>query len=283
MVRYFIYADKDKIFEIYNQLFANIKEFDTNSEENKVCGLKAEIDLPNILQGFLPFNFSGEMGRDCTNTFSAKIEVSIEEKIMSLISIAKGNEAEPVETWSPKGTLVVGSAKILQYDYFERKIKKFLKKDKCKKFIKYVDKNGQKRTFDKKWNRLILENDLCNCKGNGMPAISFLNGISEKRTTTEKFIAVNWKYPTIIDFSLNKMLISASSLANANFFAHTTDIGILGIIRNCLPGLYRIKPIAMWEVIELDKCDKSFIMQTKDFKRFWSTKRFYQPSNIDGW
>lgn len=271
-VRYFIYADKDRIFEMYNQLFVNITEIETNTEESKAHDLKAEVDLPNILQGFLSFNFSGEVGRDRTHTFSTKIEISIEEKVMSLISVAMGNETEPLGIWNKEEKLIVGYAKVLQYDYFEREIKRSLKKAGCKNFMKFVNRDGKKEKFDKKWKQLILENGLCDYDYNGTNIISFMRDISQKEPVTQKFIIVDWKYPTLIDFSLNKVLISASDMVNAGFFALATNIGILGVMRQSLSGLYRIKPIAMWRVVELDNCGERFVWQTNKFKEYWNRK-----------
>lgn len=260
-IRHFIYADAKEISSMYSQIFDDITEINTTvSKENK-AEIKAEI--PNILQGFLPGNLSGEYERDYSSIVSAQSHISIEKKVMSLLESAALNENNVITECKDK-LLVVGLIETMRYDQFLEQVDWRLKKRGYKGFKGFYKKNCKSDNFSELWKKLVDKITSNKCRG--IP-FSILKA-SAAKPEIERLIVLNAKYPILISFSYDKVLLSASTMAMSTRFSCAENMSILGLMKQVGTGFYTIKPFAMWEIFESNKASERFLYQVKTFKEF---------------
>ncbi len=266
LYRHFLYLDVNRIDSLYHQLFPNIDEIQTSiSRENKICG-KAEIG--NIIQGFLPSNFSGEAMRDCNKATTTTAKVSIEEKIVSILDVVPGIENEDLDT-RIKG-LLVGKVRMKKYKAFLLDTICYFNKIGYSNFEDFFVANYKKDDFQLTWKKAMKEIQKQKYTGNGISIFQLLDEqFMEEKAPLHRFMILNAEYPVIITFSYNKLLLSASEMENYGILNFTRDIHILGIINEIDESLYFIKPFAMWEIFEEEKGDERFWHQVKNFKKHW--------------
>lgn len=263
-VRHFIYADAKEISSLYSQIFDDVNEVNTTvSRENKT---EINIETPNILQGFLQGNFSGDFERDCNNVVSKQSHISIETKMISLLKYIGMDENKTICQWSDK-LLVVGSVKAMKYDSFIEKADELLKKGGLTGVDEFLTKNCESDNFGELWKELcgkLLLNKWLHLDKFDMFCIG--------EPVVETLITTNTDYPIIINFSYNKLLLSASEMANYSRLCCLDDMSVLGLMRLGENNCYTLKPIAMWEIFELGEADDRFMWQVKHFKDYWKNR-----------
>lgn len=264
-IRHFIYADAKEIDSMYSQIFDDITEINTTvSRENKV-GIEAEIKMPNILQGFLPGNFSGDYERDCNHTVSTQSHVSIEKKVMALLEHVSSGENDVIHRMG-NNLLVVGRVEAMRYNQFLLKADELLQAEESLNFESFYEKYCEDSRFSSLWKKLAKKISLSE-------RLKIPFGVSELfamgRPEMGKIIVLNSDYPIAISFSCNKLLLSASEMANLERFSHAENLSILGLMRKVGNGFYSIKPVAMWEIFESEKVDERFMYQVRNFTKYW--------------
>lgn len=269
LYRHFLYLDVNRINSLYHQLFPNIDEIQTSiSRENKICG-KAE--MGNIIQGFLPSNFSGEAMRDCNKSTTTTAKVSMEEKIVSILDVVPGIENEDIDT-KIKG-LLIGKVWMKKYTVFLADTIGYFNKTGYSNFEDFFAENHKKEDFQSIWKKTMEEIQEEKYTGNGIPFLQLMHEqFIEEKAPLHRFMILNAEYPVIMTFSYNKLLISASEMQNYTILNCTRDIHLLGIINEIDENLYSIKPFAMWEIFEEEEGGERFWHQIKNFKKYWLRK-----------
>lgn len=247
-MRHFIYADAKEIASMYSQLFDDITEISTTvSKENK-AEIEADIKIPNILQGFLPGNFSGDYERDCNHIISAQSYISIEKKIMALLEHVSSGEDDIIHNIG-NDLLVVGRIKAMKYDQFLLKADELLQ-DVSLKFESFYETYCEESNFSSLWKDLVKK--VMQSETYKMP-FNMFDVVDHKSPKIKKIIILDADYPIIVSFSSNKLLISASDMESASKIALAENLSVLGLMRQVRKGFYTIKPVAMWEFLSPKK------------------------------
>lgn len=264
-MRHFIYADAKEIDSMYSQIFGDITDINTTvSKENK-AEIEAEIKIPNILQGFMPGNFSGDYERDWNSLISTQSHISIENKVMSLLEYASLSESDAIFKCCDK-SLVIGCVDAIKYDQFLLKVNELLELEEPSNFDDFYEKYCDDINFSNLWKELAQK--IISIKDREIP-FDFTMRISTRSQEIEKLIVLNSDYPIIISFSYNKLLLSASMMAVKKRFLCAENFNVLGLMRQVGKGVYTIKPIAMWEIFDSKKVSNGFIAQVKKFKELF--------------
>lgn len=239
------------INSIYSQLFGNTEEISIKDSKNRK--LSGSLELPYILQGFLQHNFSGEYSRDWSAERSSKVTITIEDKVRSILSVFKDDESKKIDRWSDRGCLVAGHATVVNYEMFSSRITDFFRSYDA---INYPDFESFLRDirydpgFPSMWSEFtefVCNNDRFSFMG--IYAVAALY----PKTRPIKCIAVDLKYPVIIHFSKEKLLISNSENESISMLNKMPYLGILGILRKADTNLYTIKPLAMWQDLSFEE------------------------------
>ena len=264
-MRHFIYADAKEIASMYSQLFDDITEINTTvSKENK-AEIEADIKIPNILQGFLPGNFSGDYERDCNHVISTQSHISIEKKIMALLEHVSSDEDDIIHRMG-NNLLVAGRVEAMKYDQFLLKADELLQAEESLRFESFYEKYCEDSNFSSLWKDLVQRILSSEDSKRNFDAFSYF---SIRCSEIEKIIVLNSDYPIAISFSNNKLLLSASDMENYVRLKMAENVSVLGLMRQVGKGFYTIKPVAMWEIFESEKVSERFLYQVKNFKEYW--------------
>lgn len=248
-MRHFIYADTKEIDSMYSQIFDDITEINTTVSKDNKAAIEAEIKMPNILQGFLPGNFSGDYEHDCNRTVSTQSHISMEKKVMALLENVSSSEDDTICKMG-NNLLVVGCVDAMIYNQFLIKADELLQAEKALNFESFYEKYCEDSNFSSLWKELATE---------VMPNLRFRGflGISEMYSITSqgigRLIILNADYPITMSFSYDKLLLSASESAAFGRFKLVENLNILGLMKQVGNGFYTIKPVVMWEIFDPEK------------------------------
>lgn len=243
IIRFFSYCDAQGINSIYSQLFPNAQEITIT--DKKSSGFTGTAGLPYILQGFIGTNITGEISRDWDTEKSSKVTISIEDKVRSILQNIKHDGL--IDEWHDKPSLVAGYATIIDYETFVKRVENIFAIDSIKytDYVSFFEDNRYDSQFEDIWKMFIEYACKCNIFHNYGSYFKLQRDIGRKGIIM-KSIAVDLRYPVILNYSAEKLLLSNSHLENANLLAELPSTGILGILGKVGPGLYTLKPLAMW-------------------------------------
>lgn len=269
-MRHFIYADTKEIDSMYSQIFDDITEINTTvSKENK-AEIETEIKIPNILHGFLPGNFSGDYERDYNRVVSTQSHISIEKKVMSLLEKVSFCENDAICQCDDK-LLVAGYVEVMKYNHFLEKANELLQAEELVDFKSFYEKFCEDICFSSLWKELTKK--IIPSIDHKIP-IDWQDLYEVRRSSEsqkiEKLIILNADYPVIINFSHNKLLLSASQMSLWGKLCHAENLYLLGFMRRDGVSCYSIKPVVMWEIFESQKTGKGFIAEIKTFRNRWN-------------
>ena len=261
-IKHFCYCDVNGINSIYSQLFGNTEEI--SIKDSKKRELSGSVGLPYILQGFLKTNLSGEYSRDWSTEQSSKVTITIEDKVRSILRGFKDDESKKIDRWSDTECLVAGHATIVNYQRWTNRITDFfrsyadIKYPDFESFLKDIRYNPE---FERMWSEFTNYTcDNVDFSRQRLPIRPFL----AQDGSVIKCIAVDLKYPVLVHYSSDKLLISASEHENWGLVEGLPQTGILGILRKADTNLYTIKPLAMWHDLSYE-AHPSFMDTTSRF------------------
>lgn len=252
-----MYCDVNGINSIYNQLFSNAEEvLITDKKSRELAG---KVELPYILQGFFGTNLSGEYTRDYGTEKSTRVTITIEDKIRSILDYLKYDTSKKIDMWSDNGRLVAGYATIIDYERFSERISELFKSSKevaYSNFESFLDSIRYDPEFESLWLEFIEFARNAGVFENRGTLLKIMDGFAPEnrdKGTILKSIAVDLKYPVILHYSTNKLLLSHSDAANASLICSRPKTCILGILQKADVNLYTIKPLAMWHDISYER------------------------------
>lgn len=254
-LKWFFYFDVAGINSIFNQLVPNITKVSFSSGAKKTISLNANVGLPMVLQGFQPFNASGEFARDIEGGTVDEIEITVEDKIDFLLNHFEYSSEKTFDTWDSDLYLGTGNFRMTSFDAFCRHFNKLhddgiVSWNDFEQFIKQISSDDN---FYKIWHDVVQvmypkREDID--KDNEM---FYWFKLSDPDYLFEK-IAVDLKYPMLITFSAKKTLFSTSKMYFTSLMRDSST-GALGYVTR-KAGMYYMKPLALWHDIDYVNDDK---------------------------
>lgn len=265
IVKHFIYCDEEGINSIYSQLFPNTEEISVTRVKSRE--LSGSFALPYVIKNFFSTDLSGEYTSDVRNEQSSKVTITIEDKVRSIIKRLGGDETKKLDVWPEQSCFIVGNATIIEYDALEKRVNNLFeqRKSRYSNFESFIEAIRSSTEFEREWSEFsgiasyygLFDSVGCMMKVLADSPARFID-IDINRSKVIKCMAVDLRYPVILSFSTNKILISHSEFENAIMMDKLPETGILGILNKADRNLYTLKPLAMWHDIAFKDYSKHF-------------------------
>ena len=253
-LRRFTYYDIDGINSIYSQLLSNKQ--DTNSLYAQLFSNKQETTANRkkpgellgisenlyLLQGFIEQSDIVENPGGC---YKVQSFLHVEDKVHAILRHLKINELQKLDEWSDTPCLVAGYATFIEYDYLANKITEVFESGEFKysDFESFLDDIRFNPEFESMWKQFI---DYIREKGVFLNYLFESRPSSKSRMGVKKCIAVDLRYPVILQYSYFNYRLSASDEESIRLLEIPPKTCVLGILRKASTNFFTLKPIIMW-------------------------------------
>lgn len=248
MIRYFLYVDEQNINSFYNQLDDGYDLKCVNKTRENTFGGEGKFSIRNVIIGMLDSEgrIFNEFRRGCSEEIQKSI--TIEKKVMHLLTIAKGKEDKgiTINNIHEQKVLLCGTVQVIECETFLQKFSKVYNVDipDYESFFRHLENEKQLYWDDIKKNTIINRN-------NGMNTFSIMNNWYAPEDIMFSFIILNDTLPIIMDMSYKKITMTHSSFRSTDFFSLTTQFSFLGIATK-VGNMPTIKPLALWTLTETE-------------------------------
>lgn len=252
IVRHILYCDEKTVNSDYAQILSNIEEITlTNEKSSKIAG---SAGLKYILNNIFSADISGEYSNESSTKQSVKVGITLEDKITSILNHIGPGDSRKIDTWPDEPRLVVGHAIFIYEEEFKSKVDLLIKSNNeeykdYKSYESFIRDISHKSDFESKWLQFRhFVSRECRFSRKGIYGKLARTDLTKPNTIND--IAINLRYPVILNYSTDKLWISNSVMESIGMLDRIPKTSILGVMQKAKLNEYSIKPLVMWHDIQ---------------------------------